>query len=320
MKRRIWKLKILPKIQVFLWKVVSGAIPTAARMCARGIFIDPVCQRCCVEEETISHMLFECPHATAIWRCANNPLAGTFTSDLESNLFLLFDQMENLNGQQALSSFWIVSYIWKSRNAFLFSKRNVHPIEDARKALDANDEWVANCVKENLTVRNNVRDSRWSPPPSGWLKCNFDSSFRTDREFTGLGWIARDDKGRHLASGMAKIDGITSSLIAEASSFLFALQQMWVLGWRQIWFEGDCSRLTAIINKCQRSVELGNLLSDITYWMSKMPLCSLEQVNRERNQAADILSKKSLDFSSLSMIFNVPPSWLVEYMYSPFTI
>lgn len=78
LKKRIWKLKILPTIKLFLWRLVSGAVPTAARMCTRGIFIDPICQRCCMEEETIFHMLFECLHAKAIWRCANNPLQVFF--------------------------------------------------------------------------------------------------------------------------------------------------------------------------------------------------------------------------------------------------
>lgn len=41
LKQKNWKMKILPKIQQFLWRVVSGAVPTATRLCTRGIFIDP---------------------------------------------------------------------------------------------------------------------------------------------------------------------------------------------------------------------------------------------------------------------------------------
>lgn len=40
--------------------------------------------------------------------------------------------------------------IWKSRNEFIFSKRNVHPIEDVRRAMDANIEWHPKL--ENKTV------------------------------------------------------------------------------------------------------------------------------------------------------------------------
>ena len=68
-KREIWKLEILPKIHQFLWKVVSGALPTYVQLCIRGINTDPVCQRCCMEEESINHVMFLCPHALAIWHC-----------------------------------------------------------------------------------------------------------------------------------------------------------------------------------------------------------------------------------------------------------
>ncbi|CAN6997326.1 unnamed protein product, partial [Brassica rapa subsp. trilocularis] len=65
---------------------------------------------------------------------------------------------------------WI---IWKSRNEFLFSHRNVHPIEDALRAQAANREWWAN--KDTLYAPvPSVSSSQWEPPPSGWLKCNFD--------------------------------------------------------------------------------------------------------------------------------------------------
>ncbi|CAN7023933.1 unnamed protein product, partial [Brassica rapa subsp. trilocularis] len=51
-KRKIWKLNILPKIKYFLWRVVSGALPTYTKLCTRGINIDPTCQRFCHDDET----------------------------------------------------------------------------------------------------------------------------------------------------------------------------------------------------------------------------------------------------------------------------
>lgn len=61
-KRMIWKLDILPQIQHFLWRTVSGVLPTYVQLCSRGINIDPDCQICCLEEESINHTLFLCPH------------------------------------------------------------------------------------------------------------------------------------------------------------------------------------------------------------------------------------------------------------------
>lgn len=43
LKTWIWKLEILPKVQQFLWRVVSSALPTYVQLCSRGIYTDPIC-------------------------------------------------------------------------------------------------------------------------------------------------------------------------------------------------------------------------------------------------------------------------------------
>ena len=78
--------------------------------------------------------------------------------------------------------------------------------------------------------------------------------------------------------------------------------------------------LTSLINTSGNNMELGNLLVDIRHWMSLLPECSLDQVNRERNQAADILVKKAKEDENLSIIFSIPPVWLIMFLYEPFTI
>lgn len=44
LKAQKWKLEILSKIQQFLWKAISGALPTYIQLCSRGINTDPVCR------------------------------------------------------------------------------------------------------------------------------------------------------------------------------------------------------------------------------------------------------------------------------------
>lgn len=67
-------------------------------------------------------------------------------------------------------------------------------------------------------------------------------------------------------------------------------------------------------------MELGNILTDIRYWMSLLPECSLDQINRERNQAADAIAKKAKHENNLSVFYISPPSWLILFLYEPFTI
>lgn len=170
LKNQIWKLEILPKIQHFLWKVVSGALPTYMQLCSRGVNTDPICQRCCVEEETINHVLFLCPHAQATWRCSGLPYSSLLSLNLEENISVLFELMHKEDRPASLSkyAFWMLWYIWKSRNEFLFRQRNVHPMEDISRASDANAEWnLIYVCKKGPSVEVN-RSSAWLPPPNGW--------------------------------------------------------------------------------------------------------------------------------------------------------
>lgn len=118
--------------------------------------------------------------------------------------------------------------------------------------------------KSRNSVRR-LRSSRWQPPPAGWLKCNFDCSFSTNNEFAGIGWIVRDEKGSFITAGSAKIRGVKSSLDGEAHTFLYALQNIWIKRWKQVWFEGDSMALTSLINTSGNNMELGNLLVDIRH-------------------------------------------------------
>lgn len=62
LKKQIWDWKILCKIKHFLWKAIFGVLHTYVQLCSLGINTDMVCQQCCLEEETINHALFLCPH------------------------------------------------------------------------------------------------------------------------------------------------------------------------------------------------------------------------------------------------------------------
>lgn len=121
----------------------------------------------------------------------------------------------------------------------MFSERNTQPIEEARRAIEASDEWFTNYRENNFNISRSIRSSAWEPPFQGWVKRNFDSSFHRDREDSGIGWIVRDHEGNYILSGSAKVTGAQTILQAEAMSFLSALQLVWIKGWRNVWFEGD---------------------------------------------------------------------------------
>ena len=67
-----------------------------------------------------------------------------------------------------------------------------------------------------------------------------------------------------MTASMAKMSNVSSPLQGEALGFLYAVQQIWIRGWRHVWFEGDSLELARIINQVvDQHVQLGNILYDI---------------------------------------------------------
>ena len=92
------------------------------------------------------------------------------------------------------------------------------------------------------------------------------------------------------------------------------------------WFEISYKILQLLVivaisvSKLMFSSSVGNLTFDIRHWIGLLPLCSLGQVNIEKNQAADCIAKHVLEEFESSVVFNMPPIWLIDYLYQPFTI
>ena len=67
----IWKLNVMPKIQVFLWKCILESIPVKDVLSHRGLYDLSGCDFCLDEDESILHMLRDCKVAQSSWRSAS---------------------------------------------------------------------------------------------------------------------------------------------------------------------------------------------------------------------------------------------------------
>ncbi|CAA7044913.1 unnamed protein product [Microthlaspi erraticum] len=47
-----WKVKCTTKLQHFLWQIITGCLSVGARLCSRGMRVDPLCVRCGMGDET----------------------------------------------------------------------------------------------------------------------------------------------------------------------------------------------------------------------------------------------------------------------------
>lgn len=142
--KEVWKASCSPKIQLFLWKVVQGALPLGENLKKRGLRENT---RCCLcgENETAIHLFVQCPFAANIWGLApllNNPNFGAFTGF--ANCLQTSKRFTCLppTGLSSANIFpWLCWAIWTARNKIIFENRTTSVEDVISKAVSEAAKW-----------------------------------------------------------------------------------------------------------------------------------------------------------------------------------
>jgi len=139
-----WNVKTAPKIKVFLWKALKGALVVTDRLRSRGLYLFDGCIFCGADKETINHILFLCPFARIVWALSNIPSPSMgFGYSIFQNMYHLF----NLRGSDgsildSTETFaWVLWHLWKNRNSMHFDGVSLTPDLLIQKALDDSRDW-----------------------------------------------------------------------------------------------------------------------------------------------------------------------------------
>lgn len=65
---KIWRLKVVNKVKLFIWRACNNFIPCAANLVSRKIGHDSRCLRCGAPEESSIHALWYCKAAQQVWK------------------------------------------------------------------------------------------------------------------------------------------------------------------------------------------------------------------------------------------------------------
>lgn len=58
--KNLWKLKVLPRTKVCVWKIIQDIIPTKNNIAQKGVDLNPICCVCKKKRETTTHLMWEC--------------------------------------------------------------------------------------------------------------------------------------------------------------------------------------------------------------------------------------------------------------------
>nr|VDC61655.1 unnamed protein product [Brassica rapa] len=69
--KEICASKVSPKMQLFTWKIINGALPLGENLAKRGMLNN--ISSCGYQGESINHIIFGCSIARQVWALANVP-------------------------------------------------------------------------------------------------------------------------------------------------------------------------------------------------------------------------------------------------------
>ncbi|KAG7552930.1 Reverse transcriptase domain [Arabidopsis thaliana x Arabidopsis arenosa] len=248
-KEKVWDLATAPKIKLFIWRALSGALAVAECLRHHGLNTNPLCQLCRVGDETISHVLFECTLAAQVWNLTSFPsmaqgLSASVVDNIQHILNLMKD--ESLSSQIRNAIPWILWEIWKARNSSLYAGKQSDGHFVLASALEDAGEWLQqhhNSVQELRTEMRRCSGSipRWIKPAVGVVKCNVHASWVNGNAFCGGAWILRNHNGDVLFHARDAFTPMFNRIAAELKCILWTLQSLHELRFQGCELWSDCS-------------------------------------------------------------------------------
>ncbi|KAL0343066.1 UNVERIFIED_CONTAM: hypothetical protein Sangu_1194000 [Sesamum angustifolium] len=177
--RRVWQAKIPNKVKVFVWRACLNALPTGDNLARRIPNTLAKCPFCGCSKEDRMHIFVLCPFARQVWGLSSIPLSFTSLQipDFWAWMQAVAAGLDGVNFGFFLCMCWS---IWWCRNGAGFQS-----------------------------------SSRWTAPPPGCIKLNFDgATFRMGMEL-GAGVVARDKDGDCVAWLSRRFDRMGNAEIAE---------------------------------------------------------------------------------------------------------
>jgi ribonuclease HI len=322
--RILWKLKILSKIKIFIWRALHGIIPLKCILANRHIGDSAACPICHVHAEDVRHLLFTCPAAKEMWHILELQqwIDDTSLNELSGSVILehiirspetTLPGFESVNLKEVvLTACW---YLWWLRRR----RSRDEPVPPISKCRFSIMSIVANSAAMKINRRPSA--ARWIKPNSREVKLNVDASFTHDLHAGALGAVLRDFEGKNLAGRMVYLSHVGSSQMAEALAMKEGLALANEMGVSNLIAESDSlETVEACSGDQQWHNESAAIFADCVDLVASIGNVSFAQCPREANMVAHNLARECFSAMSNCNWVDDPPSFILESLVNDVTI
>ncbi|KAJ3690859.1 hypothetical protein LUZ61_020023 [Rhynchospora tenuis] len=232
---------IMPRIRLFLWKLISDGVPIRGSYAARLGFLAPECSVCGQGQELVRHALFSCQFSKAYWY--GSPLALR-TDCIPQNLISLLCYICNaLEPAQFIEFANLIWALWKNRCSYVIEGKKL----DARNTYQlANFHNNLSKLSTTMQITGPLKHI-WKQTESDrgeGVECYVDGSFQAPH---AGGWayiLCCQGELKQYGSGCGNTD---SSFSAELSAMMLAVREAMEQGLECCTFYTDCHQLQQIL-------------------------------------------------------------------------
>ncbi|KAK9999046.1 hypothetical protein SO802_018649 [Lithocarpus litseifolius] len=298
--KQIWKMKVPNKIRHFIWRAAKDSLPTKVNLKARNVSVDVVCEGCGDYSESTLHSLWLCDQAREVWM-SGSEFQFLIRRGCRSFVELLEYLFREGSGLQVAVFATICWCLWQRRNRVRMHQPSwqVHEIEGQAKRM-VREFWDANNQGQHRSMRR--PPVRWSPPPAGTYKANFDAAIFEELQCVGLGVVFRDHSGQVIAALSQRIGLSRTVELAEALAARRAVEFARELSLFDVILEGDCLRVVQALNASGGCNTLyGHVVNETKRLGADLRHCSYQHVCREGNKLAHCLARRAVSSADIDV-------------------
>ncbi|PKA58228.1 Putative ribonuclease H protein [Apostasia shenzhenica] len=312
-----WRAKVIPRVQIFVWRMAHNAVPTFQWLFNRKISNSNLCPWGCRQVEDLNHISIYCNflQETRLHISKHFPLIPqdyTWENKLTSLANLTSLHRDDIKLRLELTLLYLC---WRARCAKVHGKLYSNPPTLAISIINYTTSQPVNLRPSRflwsqpspLRLTYTFEDS-WLPPKSGWLKVNLDGSIK-GHGVAGVGYLIRDSYGQVWEAGGRRTltDSILKAELLAAWEGVKAATS-WrskVKGVKGIWLESDSTEMLDLITyasnteKRNAKAEMDFIAQQIADHLFDFSLYTMSHLCRNANGASDFLAHlaSSSDFT-----------------------
>jgi len=307
---QIWRIKMPPRIKIFLRRATRGCLPTRVRLQTRGVTCPVHCPFCNEPKDSL-HALFLCNIISSCWQLSGlrSKISPVIQNQADISVIIL-EILQRLDHNQRPIFSTLIWSIWKNRNNKVWNDKSeaCQAIWDKAKALLAS--WTnAQKVKQRMSITQVTRlIEKWTKPSLDRYKCNVDASFSEPLDMVGIGICIRDEEGAFVLAWTEWFSPITDVDIGEALGLLKALEWVRDLHKWNMDFEVDSKTMADNIYRSHESVsEFSEITNNYAHLLcTDLMNSDVKFIRRQANKVAHSLAKSALLEASFRIHYNIP--------------